>query len=451
MLSLEELRTILENTPKSYIKEEYGTKSIYFDGCTFEDEELLLTNLEINLPVIFNGCSFKTKDKIIFISGLIFNEAVTFEGCTLNESLHIDECTFHKSFNIKYSNAKRIHLSGGSTFKEINISGYEIDKIWVSGITFNKLNIGGHPINGKIKKLTIFTKEGETGDINISNQEIEQISLLGTNNENINFNNFKCNLISLTNFNNRGSLNFYGIKPIDTTNENRYFQIINSTLNKSNFYRVSFSKYKELIIIDSFISNSLFVSCDWSNNIRSIYGPGYNSYKKSLKEGRKTSKKELSGIKEAYRQLKISMSTHSDKIQEYKFYSQELTYHNKILSWDYPWKNQFWDKLILDWSRRFSDYGQSFIKPLYWLLFGYSILFLTVLIFNGFGTFQLSLAHASEMGFKEAFENYFVYINPFRGAVTTLSGYLIVLDMMMRIWCSYMIYNLIRATRRFIS
>lgn len=175
------------------------------------------------------------------------------------------------------------------------------------------------------------------------------------------------------------------------------------------------------------------------------------AFEDSLKAGRKTTPNEIVAIREAYRQLKISMSKHSDKIQEHKFYSEELNYHNIALTWGKPWENQFWDKLILHWSRTLSDYGQSFIKPLAWLLLGHYILFLTALLCNGFAPLHISLCKPTGAGFEEAFEKYFLYINPLRRLEVSLPGYLILLDLLMRIWSSYMIYNLIRASRRFIS
>ncbi len=451
ILSAEELRALLRNPPEELIYEEYGKASILIDGYTFEDEYLTLDgSITVNLPLTFQGCTFKS-DKMFYIDGLICNESLTFDGCIITDTIYFSSGTFKKEVFLKYVNVKSVHLSH-STFDKISISGYDIDEIWVSGAKFQSLHIGEHLIGDNIRKLIIFAKEDETGDIIVSNQGFDEISLYGTNKgKNFSFSKIKCNIISITNFKNEGSLNFYGIEPKDLNNDKRYFQIINSNLDKVQFYRSFFSQYKELIIIDSFITDALFIGCKWSSNLRALNGPGYETFENSLKSGRKNTSKEMVAIKEAYRQLKISMSKHSDKIQEHKFYSEELSFHNKTLSWGKPWENQFWDKMILLWSKTFSDYGQSFIKPLIWLLLGHYILFIIALLFGGFESLQISIYEPTSVGFQNAFEKFFIYINPLRSLERSFLGYLIILDILMRIWSSYMIYNLIRASRRFIS
>jgi hypothetical protein len=450
-LSAEELRALLRNPPKEYIKESYGEFSILIAGYTFEDEYLILDDsVTVYLPLTFQGCTFKS-NKLFFIDGLTCNESLTFDGCTISDSIYFSSGTFKKEVLLKYVHVKKVHLSH-CTFDKVSISGYNIDEVWMSGSKFESLHIGEHLFGDNIRKLVIFAKENETGDIIVNNQGFDEISLYGSNKgKQISFSKVRCNNVSITTFKNEGSLNFYGIEPKDLNNDKRYFQIIDSNLDKVQFYRALFSQYKELIIIDSFITDTLFIGCKWSNNVRALYGPGYGTFEDSLKTGRKITAKEIVAIKEAYRQLKISMSKHSDKIQEHKFYSEELNFHNKTLSWEKPWTNQFWDKVILFFSRTFSDYGQSFIKPLFWLVVGHYILFLIALLFNGFDPLHISFSEPTSTGFKQAFEKFFIYINPFRQLETSLSGYLIILDLIMRIWSSYMIYNLIRASRRFIS
>jgi len=449
--SAEELRAFLRNPPKELIKEEYGKSSIVISGYTFEDEYLILDDtVTVNLPLKFEGCTFKS-DKLFFIEGLICNKSLTFEGGTISDTIYFNGGTFKEEVLIKHVHVKNVHLSH-CTFSKVSISGYEIDEVWMSGTKFESLHIGEHLFGDNIRNLILFAKEDETGDIFVNDQGFDKISLYGSNKgKQISFSKVRCNNVSITNFKNEGSLNFYGIEPKDMNNDKRYFQITNSNLDKVQFYRALFSRYKELIIIDSFITDTLFIGCKWSNNIRALNGPEYGTFEDSLKTGRKTTPKEIVAIKEAYRQLKISMSKHSDKIQEHKFYSQELNFHNQTLTWGKPWENQFWDKLILIWSKAFSDYGQSFIKPLFWLLSGHYLLFILALLLKGFTPLHISLCEPTASGFKESFEKFFIYINPLRRLETSLSGYLILLDLSMRIWSSYMIYNIIRASRRFIS
>lgn len=450
ILSAKELRNLLRNPPKEFIEGIDEEERILVTGCTFKDNDLILDDITLNLPLTFQSCTFESEG-FFFIEGLICNESLTFENCTFSTGIYFSSGTFKKEVCLKYVHLKSIHLSH-CTFDKVSISCYDVDKIWVSGAKFESLYIGEHLVGDHIKNLTVFAKDSETGDVFVTEQSFDEIYLSGNNKNRIfAFSKIKCNTISINNFTNEGNLSFYGIEPKDLANHKRYFQIINSNLEKVQFYRALFNQYKELIIIDSFITDTLFIGCRWNNNVRALYGPGYETFEESLTTGRKTTPREIVAIKEAYRQLKISMSKHDDKIQEHKFYAEELNFHNKTLAWGNPWDNQFWDKVILLWSKVFSDYGQSLIKPLSWLVFGHLLLFLIALFFNGFSPLRISICDPTAEGFENAFHKFFIYINPLRKVETSLPGYLILLDLLMRIWSSFMIYNIIRASRRFIS
>lgn len=214
VLSEKELRAILKKPPNEFIKEEYGERSILIDGYTIEDERLILDDsVTVNLPLTFHGCTIKS-DKLFFISGLTCNESLTFEGCTISDCIYFDSGNF-KDVIIKHVHVKSIHLTG-CTFGKVSISGYDIDDIWVSGAKFESLHIGEHLVGDNISKLVIFAREDETGDIIVSEQSFDEISLYGINKgKRISFAKLKCNNISITDFKNEGILNFYGIEPKD--------------------------------------------------------------------------------------------------------------------------------------------------------------------------------------------------------------------------------------------
>lgn len=450
-INSDELTALLRNPRGEVLKIEDGNRSILFDAYEIEDKYIIINDaVQLSLPLTFKNCIFKSEN-IIFVDGMICNEELTFENCSFSNSLFFQGGVFKKEILLKYSDLEnnKIHLAY-CNFEKISISCYNVEEVWFSGGKFQSLRIGDHLINNHIKELTIFTKADEVGDVFVTGHSFDKIYLSGTNKDReFNFSKIKCNDISINDFKNEGSLNFYGIEPKDK--DVGYFQIVKSNLDNAQFYRASFSDYKELIVIDSFITDTLFLGCKWSNNVRAISGPGTQIFDESIKTGRKISRDENIAIREAYRQLKISMSNHRDKVQENRFYAQELVFYNKTLSWGKPWKDTFWDKVVLYWSKLFSDYGQSFIRPLIWLLLGHLIMFIIAIALRGFEPLYISWNNANEEAFREAFEKYFLYINPLRKLETTLPGYLIVLDLLMRIWSSYMIYNIIRASRRFIS
>lgn len=451
ILSTKQLNQLIENPPKEYIQD---NGILILEGFTVIDNHINFNEvINWKYRIYFRKCIFESPN-FMSISYVKSKGSINFHDCKFPSFVLINDGGFEDGIVIDQMETESLFLTR-LNFNKAVISNSTIGYVYIQGCKFENLNLGAPSDSkdlkeNKVKKLDIYSKEGETGNISISGQEFEKILLKGSNRDKeITFQNIKSNSITIKNFTNNGSLKFYEVTP--KINENGYFQIINSNLGQAQFFKALFSNFQELIIIDSFITDCLFISCSWSNNIRALIGPRNIENQNSLKIERKITPKEIVGIKEAYRQLKISMSKHSDKIEELKFYSQELTFHNKTLSWVKPWKNQFWDKAILFFSRTFSDYGQSFVKPLFWLIFGHYILFSIAFFNNGFYPLQISFSEPTNIGFKNAFEYFFIYINPLRSMEISFSGYLIVIDFLMRIWSSYMIYSLIRASRRFIS
>ena len=456
-ITSDELMRLLQNPIDDILKIDEGKTTILFDSYIFdsyineEDDYFILCDINISREIVFKNCTFNSKN-LIFIEGIICEENVVFENCSFSKKLMFNNATFNKDLVFKFVHLDDgIRISGGS-FNKISISGYDTKKINISNVTFENLYIGEYLINQTIGEFVLFCKSNEVGNIIAKDQNFERIHISGTNSgSKFDFENTKCDNVTIDNFINEGSLNFYGIQPLNKNSDKRYFQIINSNLENAQFFRACFAEYKELVIIDSFVTDCIFIGCIWANNIRALKGIGYGTYEKSLETGRKITLTEAPAIKEAYRQLKISMSKHSDKIQENRFYAEELNYHNKNTLWTFPWKNQFWDKLILYASNIFSNYGQNFGKSLFWLLFGHLAFFILAISLGVFESLHINVWQPTSAGFKEAFEKYFIYINPLRKPETSFSGYLIFLDLLMRIWASYMIYNLIRTSRRFIS
>jgi hypothetical protein len=151
--------------------------------------------------------------------------------------------------------------------------------------------------------------------------------------------------------------------------------------------------------------------------------------------------------REIYRQLKYALSKQGDIVNEQKFHTQEMLVYDRSLLF----RKDFWTKLIIKLSYCFSDFGQSFLKPLLWLLIGHWLLFMVLIQSNNYNDLLISFSNPTWAGFELGIERYFQLINPLRKTETGFSGSRIILDLAMRVWASYMIYNLVRATRRFIK
>lgn len=430
-----DLNELLKNPPKELIQKGI----LHISNYIFEDENLKLDRTIISeIQIHFTACKFVSKDGFL-ISGITCKKPIRFKDCDFTNGITFFSGIFEESVIIENSNfnSSSIEFMTG-TFKLIDICSYNIKDVDIYKIKFEDLKINKLQGNN-IRNLYIFADEENTGEILIENQAFEEFHLSGVNKgKSFKFSNIDSKYILLNHFTNNGNTTFTNI---NSSGEKSYFEINESRLDQVQFYRVSFSNFTELILIDSFIINALFISCNWSKNLKAIHSPRFNQNLEFVRNGENLKLEEKIAIKEAYRQLKISMSLHHDKIQEKLFYSEELNFHNQTLHWTHPLKNDFWDKLILFASKIFSDFGQSFLKPTTCLLVGHFVLFLSAICFGGFSNF---------CNYEDAFEKFFLFINPLRDITVSFSGYLIIIDLIMRIWSSYMIYNIIRATRRFI-
>lgn len=151
--------------------------------------------------------------------------------------------------------------------------------------------------------------------------------------------------------------------------------------------------------------------------------------------------------RETYRQLKFALGKQGDVINEQKFHTLEMRAYDNSL----PLSADFWTVFIIKFSFWFSDFGQSFIRPLNALLIGQFLLMLLFINAGGIKDVTLSLGNSNIQGFQMALEKYFFLVNPLRKIDENQSWALVVVDLIMRIWASYMLYNIVRATRRFIK
>ncbi|MEC5171391.1 hypothetical protein [Chryseobacterium nepalense] len=416
---------------KNYIIE---GKALYFDQ-----------KIDIKCTLTFKNCEFEIED-YIYLLNCKFLKTVTFSKCKIKNGIIIKNALFESNLYINNNEIEDIQF-WDTRFKDIILDNNNSQNYNFYRVNYENLNIANN-----LNELTILYSNSTSGNVYINDININNINIFGNLKDGrLELINIKCNNFLFSKFINNGFVHLANVTPEIVDKNNGYFQINNSNLQKAEFFRIDFEKYNELIIIDSFISECLFINCTWRQNVRALKRNGNSNPNNSLINNRKLALSEYASIKESYRQLKISMYNLNDKIQESKFHKYELDYHSKTIKWSSPLKNEFWDKIILNLSSLLSDYGQSFIKPLLYLLLGHYVLFSTAIALNGFNDLQISIFDPTWNGLMIAFEKFFIYINPFRKTDTSFSGYLIILDILMRIWSSYMIYNIVRATRRFIN
>lgn len=440
-INASEFLRILQGHDKSYIREDYDDR-IQVKNFVITDN-LCFTNKFASSNIIeIENCFF---EKEFYLDGPIFTKRVSIENCFFDKSLLFTNATFSESLDLKFIHCSNSFVLWGGNYKRITFSQYDLKELTVYGGEFTLLDIGywtGSDIIGEITILNSGSKD-KLGNINIKSMKIGKLYLGGDNKGNdFKIENCLCKVVIIEDFVNNGNLKFFGLEPLKDDNHKSYFEISKTNLGSSQFYRLNFKGFDEVNIFDSYLTDSIFSNVKWKDKITAFHRSELQSIVKKHDDQKSTSK-ELSQIKETLRQLKLVMSKQGDKIQELKFYSQEMNTYNKLLPWTSPCTDNFWNKIILHLSRIFSDYGQSFLRPLIFLFVFNLIFFILIDI--------VSIDKNDWSSFIYCWGEYFKLINPLHKLDDTLIGWGVFLDLLSRIASSYFVFSLIRASRRFVK
>jgi len=426
-----------------------------------ESQILFLGTYEFSIR--FENCYFK-KSFDLPISQ--FNKGLSFSKCYFDEGITSTPGTIIKdNFFITDVVLKKFLLLGGN-FDKCLWSFSDCDQCVLAGGSFEELqfiitekgianlHITANDLNGVIKILGANSFINNVLVRNFSNKLVLSLEDLHVNK------------INILDYRNESGLRLSNIIAQGVNSE---FTLNKSYLGKSEFYLIDFTKFDLVNIVDSHIVDSIFVNITWTKKIDAFQGQleeesenqkilknkitvlQTNAYKNIRQKNELKNDREVlryfSKKRETLRQLKYALSKQGDTINEQKFHALEMTSYNYTLSW----RRNFWTKFIIWFSHTFSDFGQSISKPLFGLLIGHFVLFSTLVLCGVLAPLHFSIRYSTTEGFWRGFNQYFVLINPFRKSDETFQGGFIIIDLIMRIWASYMVYNIIRASRRFIK
>lgn len=402
---------------------------VEFTGCYFQGD-LIIKDANFFKDVYFNEC---------FVDGsIIFNGDTVFE-----KNLHVNFLSCKAGFWIKQGSFNRLI----AVFKELDefiVSTGKFEKLWVSGN------------DGWIKTVYIDLNKVE-GRVDINHAVINGVTVLGYSNALLTFNRINTNSFKIDNFKNNGEFRLINIR---STSNSSQFKINNSYLGKAEFYTIDFKSFDLLDIHNSNLVDSNFVNIKWKYDIRSYGEEFYVPLKTTID---KIEKNDLAmniklflskstnivdyykGNREVFRQIKYALQKQGSIVHEHVFLSRELRAHNKALRW----KEHPITKLIIKFSYWFSDFGQSMWRPLMWLGIGHFILFLISIKCGMISSMRIDIQNPAITG--RGIYEYFYFINPLHKTEDLPKNWTIIIDIFMRIWSSYMIYNIIRASRRFIK
>lgn len=416
--------------------------------------------------VVFENCYFEND---INFYKLKFTGSLEIIRCFCDGELYIYEnVQFLKEFNlIEFRVLRQIYVKGG-TFDLCRWGISDNGIVKIAGGDYRELNIGYWGSDSKIRDLTLDLNPKMSGLIRItgSKSKIERFHIFkATAGVSISIEDISVNLLSIFRHRNDANFRITNLKPLNDEGLNSSeFSIVESYMGKAELYNIDFGKFGSVNIHNSHILDCSLVSVIWPHKISSFKGSGISltDAEKALPEKISNFEKELDKEdlindpeineyyrinREAYRQLKFIYNKQGDSVNEQRFHAKELLAFNNTITI----QNHFWTKTIIYLSHWFSDFGKSTGRPLNALLLGHFFLMVILIYSGGIGELEINLSNPSWAGFELGFEKYLTYINPLRKYNDDFKGFYIIFDIVMRIWSSYMIYNIIRASRRFIK
>lgn len=424
------------------------------------EAEFIFKN-EYRYSLHFEKCYFK---KAISFKQAFFYENVTFQDCYFDQDFTIGfHTTAKKSFALVFCNFKHHFLATSSNFKDCFWKIRECENFRVDNLVIEKMDLDFSEINFPIKNTTIANiNQYEDGELKITYLSSEYFNLIGQSKKlNIQIVDCKIDTFEISEYRNDGLLRLSNINTEPNLNYS-LFGISNSQLGKAEFHNIDFSRYANFHIGNSNLIDCSFVNIIWNfinafdDTDRLTHTLEFkisiiekNNPLRFLQTNKLRRDDEVilyyAKLREIYRQLKFAMSKQGDVINEQKFHGCEMDAYDKSLLWS----KSLWTKMVIRLSKMTSDFGQSVKKPIIYLLLVHFILFIWAMSVNVFSPLHISFLKANWNSFWKAADLYFETINPFRKTETGRSW--VIIDLLMRIWASYMIYNFIRASRRFIK
>lgn len=421
---------------------ELNTYDIIFDNCEFERDLIFKERATVEISITFQDCKFFCE--ALFLGGN-FSKPITFNNCKVpNSSISFKGGDF-KSIRIDRGDVCRLEFFKGN-FKEINVGAYG-HEMFIDEIFINYTQVVGkidffRTVSFKFDVRGILNSESF---LSISECLIQNFIICEfTNNGRLRLSRLFCNFDKL-------KIYYYEeFKDILIRFKERFnkisptFFIENSVLNKSELFSIDFSDYTLVSIRESSLVDIIISNITWPKKI--LYLPVPNSENlKSLNPKAVKSKSDFKLIRENYRQIKYACSKQGDYIGEQYFHGLEMNAYNNSLSC----KKDFWTKAILKFSHCTSNYGQSLLLPIVWITVFNGLLFWLMYISGGtkFSSYDFS----NSSNYFDTIGEFLRLVNPLHKNDPELKGISLCLDIILRISSSYFLYNIIRATRRFIK
>jgi len=407
--------------------------------------------------ISFTDCHFEDG---LHIGGEL-SAGIILEGCTIDHLLQTDNNTvIARPSRITGCIIKHLHFLGAK-IPYLDIEGCEIESMQVHASEFSSLKIFGSNSLPTIIENCFIDATLLIGTILTENYtKIRRLSICGYLQQTsaLLFSDTNVGILDVFAMRNNGVLRFKGITP-DPQTPTSIAHIAYSNLGKTEFYECDLGRFDAVFIGASQLVDCVFINTRWPKTIRAfVYQQ--TDIRLSLNDACSrwdTIAKLLpynndSGLyfsqRETYRQLKYALSKQGDTISEQMFHVLEMKAYDNALTW----RKSPWTKLVIKLSNATSEFGQSVWKPLAWLGACHFVLLFGAILSGALPDLVLTNKILSWTWGNKFIEQFFVLVNPLhRNDDGYFEGWTIIWDVLIRVVSSYMLYNFVRSTRRFIK
>lgn len=424
-------------TSSEFIRSEIS----FLEDCIYFNN-IHLEGLVEGANIVFKNCVFAAD---VIIKGNCYGK-LSFHNCIFQGEILI-EISELSSMSIDLIDIlvyRQLRIQNGK-FDYIKASFKRFPTIKLNGGSFKELYFGYWGHDTEIKDLFIDSEKIE-GIFQCINSTIIRLHLSGNNKKGeFYFEAIQLTSFTIYRFRNEGWLRIQNIYPYkETADAITEIVVYDSKLANTEFYETNFELFDKIIFHDSLLFETIFVNIDWPTEILPYGGKYIDEKEKRIPDNVTFFKKR----KDVYRQIKFAYNKQGDKIKEHYFHGLEMSDYNKTLQWK---AKNLGNKLVIHFSKTFSDFGQSMSKPLIWLFLVPYLFYVAMIYFYSYKGFYIApLKDSTWKAVIDAFAELLRLLNPLHKNEPELSGGLLIIDIVIRVWCSYMIYNVIRATRRFI-
>lgn len=384
-----------------------------------------------------------------------FQEDIMFWNLECPNRFTLNYNVFKNNFEIEASRVNSLTIFGDTFEKKaefenrntipnnLNINTY-LNKIYISQAKFNE-GIDFNGLGKSLEELNLIITPELKGVLNFDNWFVERTIISGINqNLKLLFKNIRFRFLFINDLTNFNDISFDRCKG---NGVEAILNLINSDLGATRFNEFDFKSFKVLRLNNVSIDKIRPSNVNW-----------FEDNQVEIEVHEQTDSEKAKRKREIYRQLKQALKNHGNQIDSLIFQAREL----RCLRDEFKKAQKYkWSERIIMSVSQSNDYGLNWIKPV-WIVFLITLLVYT-LVLPGISdkilfSFSLKMEDLKETWnvFTNNSKTFWLLFNPVRNFELTFgktiqSDCIYVLDLLHRIFLGIMIFQIIKAFRKYVS